>query len=326
MASRADPQQPLLNSEPATASRCGRPKLLLAALGSLSVCLVLVATSLPQPGQELSVVMVPRAGSAGNAGADEASAKPVGLWGQHFHSLDKKCWSFTGGTCNVYGCNAERNATCVRPGLVFAYCDCPDGCAGPDGACHNEDNKLVTGEFTLTNVKWSDQHLYVPSFVLYNQLRTSAKGEDTEQYKFQLYRVPGKSPDGLQRYMLASESNPDYVVSMQDNWNAFVPSIPGQSVYKTNVIKGAGRGSDGMPHVILPQAVMWVVCRPKRGTGLQIGVALPTYGSDVQVYVWMYMHTGSWMTFGWVQTWWGEPDARARWTAEPPIDVVDECP
>merc|ERR1712232_1256237 len=100
-----------------------------------------------------------------------------------------KCFGYTGGTCVSEGCSPERKAECVS-----GKCICP-GCAGADGACHAETNKLLASGFYLKNAKYPNYKMYFQRFSAFGQMKTTKMWSslNSEQDKFDLYEVPGLS-------------------------------------------------------------------------------------------------------------------------------------
>jgi len=308
--------QPLLENEERTYSSRIRKKHFLIAFGVVST-LMLLGCLLKQSEPERAFGLVPRHRRAGSAqlmsgsdlrGAALGSTNATDLLGER----NSQCWNFPGGTCNVHDCLPFRRATCTSHALVFHICSCPTGCAGADFACHDTDYTKVADKFQLTNSHWPDQHLYVPTFFAYNQLRVSTTSTDT----FSLHEVPGKnSKDGLKRYMFASTSSPDYVVALRANKADDITGLPSTNEFEVDVIHEL---SD-------PTWVFWIVCKPKSGAkGLQFGVL-----SSDGYYVWAYVHTGSWLVYGWFHSVWGAPDDRAQWIPDSTSleeSITDECP
>jgi len=309
-------EQPLLANEERTSSSRFRKKHLLISFGVVAT-LALLGCLLKPSEPEYAFGMVPRARRAGSVqlntnsdlrGAALGPTNATNILGE----LNSQCWNFPGGTCNVEECLPFRKATCTSNGLVWRICTCPTGCAGADFACHDTEYTKVADDFQLTNSHWPGQNLYISTFFTFSQLRVSTSSTDT----FSLHELPGKnSKDGLKRYMLASTSSPDYVVALMGNKAANVVPYPGMSLFEV----------DAVNQLMDPTLVFWIVCKPKSGAkGLQFGVL-----SQDGYYIWAYVHTGSWLVYGWFHSLWGAPDDRAQWTPDKSLledYITDECP
>eukprot|EP00927_Polykrikos_kofoidii_P035229 TRINITY_DN2980_c0_g1_i1.p1 TRINITY_DN2980_c0_g1~~TRINITY_DN2980_c0_g1_i1.p1 ORF type:complete len:340 (-),score=37.37 TRINITY_DN2980_c0_g1_i1:140-1084(-) len=213
------------------------------------------------------------------------------------------CWKDTGGTCNIQQCLGWRRATCDRSGLIH-HCNCPDGCVGADFSCHDGRNEMISSGFQLTNGRWPTSYLYEPVSSFFNQLRVGGPGLGDNH--FALHEVPGMH-NGRKKYMMSSVKFPDHLLAMKPTGKLIGSAWKGVDVKSAN-----------------PIFLLWTVCRPRNydGPNLQFGI-----GNDEYKYAWIYVHSFSYLVYGWVESLWGSPDDRAQWTPSVHLDATfDECP
>merc|ERR1712107_924118 len=100
-----------------------------------------------------------------------------------------ECWGFTGGTCAVFGCHAERRAVCKS-----WFCVCDSGCAGLDGKCHQKQSKLIASGIKFESRAWPSHYLhgFPPYFSFFGRRFNFYKlGYATEEgSKFRLHALP----------------------------------------------------------------------------------------------------------------------------------------
>lgn len=205
--------------------------------------------------------------------------------------LSVDCYTFTGGTCLVKECDADRHAEC-QSGL----CVCKGACSGADGKCYSAHNVPVEAGFTLTNKKFNWQKLYMPSLALLGQMKTSALasaflfGKD----KFILHRLPGKV-NGKTDYFLTTVAYPDYVAAIRATaGTAF-------SLF--------GAYDMGLSKDFAIDRLAVQVC--SKGDG---DIMIGSVGSVETE--WFYIHHGSWNVYGTADS---DPGDGAIWVTDPPI-------
>lgn len=178
--------------------------MLLGAVGFVAVVLLAPGPSAQQWAVVGHRAIYEAADVDGRLGMSNISATAVPLNLDLPTGWNTECFTWTGGTCFMFGCDAERGDT----ECSSSRCMCTRGCAGSDGKCYNGlKNQIVASSFTLQNVKWPDQSMYIPSgvaAVVEDQLRTST----SDGSKFSLYMLPDGS------YLMASAEWPDYVVDI----------------------------------------------------------------------------------------------------------------
>eukprot|EP00415_Alexandrium_ostenfeldii_P001897 UN1897 len=72
-----------------------------------------------------------------------------------------------------------------------------------------------------------------------------------------------------------------------------------------------------MQDIYKPDYLFWAVCKTNNHVRLGLGGRL-----------WMYVHWGSWLVYGWDSQGWfsGAPDVRAEWIAHPSLMAsLDPC-
>jgi len=251
------------------------------------------------------------------------SPKPPGTlavtgWG------DPSCYTVTGGTCMVYGCNADRGAVCG----YGHNCVCKEGCTGADGLCyHNVSSyKLVGKNVRFKNVKYSDQSLYAARTWFMEQLRTtSSEGKYADLWN--VYKMPGYDWLHQQEMFLFSPVEfPEYAAGVASTkMAAYIPT--------------GGKGKDNSGGVVVPVGSMFIVslfhltsrhllanrypfnigyvmntmCKPRsHPNAVEINGALGQAS--------WYEHHASWEVFGWV---WSDPREGGYWVADPPLDIPE---
>jgi len=253
------------------------------------------------------------------AGARSPKAYPtaaltslVSGWG------DAACYTVTGGTCMIYGCNADRGAVCG----VGHNCVCESGCTGADGICRpTAGYQVIARNVRLRNAKFSGQYLYAPRSWFMEQLRvTDQKGKYADLWN--IYKLPGK--DYLWRqdmYFLSPAEFPEYAAGVANTkMEAYVPGkgggdnsgfvVPVGSLFVVDLFHLTSRHGllDRDPFNI--GQVMNTLCRPREHPE-----AIQISGSLGQA-TW-YVHHASWEVFGWV---WSQPGEGGHWVPEPPLN------
>mmetsp|Transcript_48683 Transcript_48683/g.106037 ORF Transcript_48683/g.106037 Transcript_48683/m.106037 type:complete len:343 (+) Transcript_48683:120-1148(+) len=150
-----------------------------------------------------------RTGTGGMGGGVNEPGKPraVNASTEEYPQADENslmCLTNTGGTCFMQDCHPWRGATCI-----WNVCRCTIGtCAGADGKCYAQQNKVDQDPVRFRNVAWPDRQLAMDRWSVrtvsdpgFGQAPTVAP--ETE---FILVRLPDGSP------MLASRVHPGYVL------------------------------------------------------------------------------------------------------------------
>lgn len=215
--------------------------------------------------------------------------------------LNADCYTYTGGTCGVDPCYAWRSASCEQ-----GKCLCLAGCTGADGKCYPGTYKEVAAGFTLTNVKFHSQKLYMPAVDLLDQLKTTAVpsflngGKD----KFVLHALPG-SLAGHKDYFLTTMSYPGYVAAIRATAGTAVSLF---GAYEVSLDKEFS-----------PDRLAVRVCN--KGGG-QVMIGSPGSVNTE----WFFVHHGSWDVYGWGLT--NDPGQGGYWQPDPPIPVeeLEACP
>lgn len=224
-------------------------------------------------------------------------------------TYDVKCFAYTGGTCVTEACNAERKAECVS-----GKCVC-SGCAGADGTCHDDTNKLVASGFYLKNAKYDQYKMYFQRVSTFGQLSTTKMWSSLnfDQDKFSIYELPGKGEDGKPEYFLGSYKWSDYVVGFKaTTGTAFSPF----AAYAVDLNK---KGK--LLSIWGPSNIMLNVCRVNKASyqgGLQIGAKISATGGNI----WAYVHGGSWFVYGSLSS----PGEGGIWYPDPPLPATAQIP
>mmetsp|Transcript_48682 Transcript_48682/g.106033 ORF Transcript_48682/g.106033 Transcript_48682/m.106033 type:complete len:356 (+) Transcript_48682:120-1187(+) len=150
-----------------------------------------------------------RTGTGGMGGGVNEPGKPraVNASTEEYPQADENslmCLTNTGGTCWMQDCHPWRGATCI-----WNVCRCTIGtCAGADGKCYAQQNKVDQDPVRFRNVAWPDRQLAMDRWSVrtvsdpgFGQAPTVAP--ETE---FILVRLPDGEP------MLASKASPGYVL------------------------------------------------------------------------------------------------------------------
>lgn len=190
-------------------------------------------------------------------------------------------------TASCFGnAGAELCATANAP-QSQGRCACPDGCLGADGNCYQQENKVIAKDFTIKNMKWPDNKMYVQRLSVFNQMKTTGFSStyNLGQDLFTLYELPG-TLEGYKEYFLASSKWPDYVVAI-DTTGGTAVSLWG--AYAVSLTK------NHQPWNL--RNVMMRVCSVRNKgypNAVMIGSSLKQAGSAV----WAYIHSGSYFVYG----------------------------
>lgn len=275
-----------------------------AFTATLIVAVSLSAYAKPNRHQ-YQIGMTPKRGF--NLGFQEQSALPTQLTAGY----DDTCWTYTGGTCNVNACDAYRNATCTRVGVVH-YCLCPTGCVDSAFSCTSERNERVASgiEFWQAGYK-----LYAPKS--FQQLKV---GRDytmqmawraVPNFNFDVYQVPGDRV----RYMINPTNYLDYTLSLTTT-SQVAGSLWGVFDTKPDSIF-SGASAD-------PLFMFWIICRAQNGN---VRLGIDTTPGAQGAYIWAYVHSASYFVYGWVEAIWGAPDGRGEWSTDATFaSKLDPCP
>jgi len=216
---------------------------------------------------------------------------PTALYAQNI----LQCYPFTGGTCNVNSCYSWRDSQCHN-----GYCICEGTtCSGVDGKCYEGPNKPVAAGFTLTNVKWPTQKMYMPATAPMNSMKTTSFPSNMNQGKdkFTLYRLHG-NVSGLEHkgYFLSTQAYPEYVVAVRATTGTAASPFGAYEV--------------GLTLAFTPQRLALRVCSKGHGKVMLGGQTL------VGNMEWLYIHHFSWIVYGYS---FGDPGDGGVWTVDPPI-------
>lgn len=135
------------------------------------------------------------------------------LWGEDLRYNDPRCMMFTGGTCRIFGCNADRGPTSCTWWHWGHKCMCQEGyCATELGKCRrmNTSTQIVDHTFILKNVQWPDYHLNVPN--AWSGQVTVSNDEINKWSKFRLFQVPVARDVRPTQFMLGSAEYPDHLI------------------------------------------------------------------------------------------------------------------
>lgn len=216
------------------------------------------------------------------------------------------CYSFTGGTCNLWGCDSFRKASCKL--YVSGYvCMCAPGqCTSVSGQCTPGKYRKLAGGVKVKNVKWPNERLYFPQTMVLSQLAVTAEVESAGyDDEFDMYLLPG-TLQGQYTVLMSSTKQPDYVVHV-------AKGLPANLKVQTLKIDRFFRDI---------QQIATVLCKP-HGTKeniFQLGTTfkqLPpmTMATTAWWYVWQ-LGMGN-RVWGWP---YGDPKSGGYWTFDPPID------
>jgi len=255
-----------------TSSKLLRPLVLTVALVSLAVVAILGAT-----------------------GPLHAALRDDQELGSNF-VRSQTCYGFTGGTCALSDCNADRGAKCSG-----GECICETGCAGADSKCHNGvSNDLVASGFILVNAKWTKYAMYFQGLSAFGQLKTTKAmtwmnlGKD----RFSLYRLPGNlsSP----KFLVGSVAYPEQV--------AYIGSTTGTAV------SGHGLYAADLDdrHPVGPDRLACSVCYEASKKAIMIG--------DRDGKYWAYVHHLTWLVYGSSSSR-NEVGDGGLWVPDPPLEA-----
>lgn len=237
----------------------------------------------------------------GRARAIDLSARNVTQAGAatnlDYH-LNLGCYAYTGGHCRLGPCDTGRGANCED-----GVCVCPShSCTGVDGICHKgAKNRLIATGFTLTNVKYGDQMMYMPATDPFKHIKTTASpsffnfGTD----KWTLYEMPAKTlVGGKKGYLLSSERFPGYVAAAEPTLGEAISPYAAYEV--------------GLYREKAPTDIALRMCSREDGS-----IMMGSQGwSSSNLTQWFYIHHGSWEVFTWGV---GDPGPGGYWGAEPPL-------
>jgi len=207
--------------------------------------------------------------------------------------LDSDCYTYTGGTCGVNPCYSWRDAECQD-----GYCLCTGTCSGADGKCYHGLYKQVAAGFTLTNVKYNRQKMYMPATAPLDTIKTTQfpsslnGGKD----KFVLHRLPG-SLAGHAAYFLSTERFPDFVAAIRATAGTALSPFGAYEI--------------GLAQQFGPERLAVRICS-KGGGKVMIGGFSPLGNTE-----WFYVHHFSWIVYGW--GFFYKPGNAGVWQADPAI-------
>jgi len=216
---------------------------------------------------------------------------------EEMFSANAKCFGYTGGSCVTEHCAPYRHAQCH-----VGKCICKSGCAGADGKCYQQHNRLVAKGVLLRNAKYHHYKMYFQRMSTFGQMKTTSASSwmNMDQDKFDIYEVPG-SQFGHKEYFLASSKWSDYVLGMKATTGTAISPF---GTYAVNLNK-----KGGVLDTWGPTNIMLRVCETATGA-LQIGAKM----ADANT-IWAYVHHGSWYVYGSVST----PGWGGEWKVEPAV-------
>jgi len=197
------------------------------------------------------------------------------------------CYGYTGGSCSVKSCSAERKSTCSG-----GYCTCAGGCSGPNGTCYMSQNTKVAESFELANVKYSKYYMYMQSMSTFGQMKVSNSYFGVGGAKFSLYKLPGTS-DGQPKFFLGSSK-----------WTSSVAAFSGTTngLYSTSLEKKYG----------VDDLAVTVCAR----TDNTIMIGANEKSSVTGKAIWAYVSKVSKDVKGYNM---GDPGKSGYWTSKPPL-------
>lgn len=126
------------------------------------------------------------------------------------------CMRNTGGTCNVFGCLADRGPTVCEhvPWILGKSCLCQEGlCASLDGRCRASPTALPVGNatrYTLRNVQWPDHFV---RFSRWGNALTVTQDSNTSAGHIRLFSMPTAQGQKPSQFLMRSSEFPDYVAT-----------------------------------------------------------------------------------------------------------------
>jgi len=214
------------------------------------------------------------------------------------------CYPYTGGTCGADPCNSERNAQCRN-----GYCVCDTSCTGVDGNCYQKVYEPVgSAGFTLTNVKFPRQKMYMPATAPMDSIKTTMfpSSMNGGKDRFNLYQLPGNM-SGHKGYFLNTIRFSDYVVAIR--------ATAGTAVHPF------GAYEVGFEKAFSPQRLALRVCS-KGGSKVMLGGN--TLVGNME---WLYVPHFTWIVYGYS---FGDPGDGGVWKVDPPLhplveDSLEKC-
>jgi len=218
---------------------------------------------------------------------------------------EQKCFGFIGKLCGTRPCPEDSNSVCQR-----GKCMCRAGCAGTDGKCYAEENKLIATRFDLRNARWPEHHLYVKDMSLYQQMGlTDHPGAEA---KFSLYSMPSK--EGGNGYILASDKLANNeTVAMVTATHGLILRLEPQALFAESLheadLKGLG-----------PKDISLTVCSLRSET--RPGTVMIGGGNPM---AWVLGKKTSWEVFAHENA--HDLDDSSHWLTDPPIpeSALEAC-
>jgi hypothetical protein len=211
-----------------------------------------------------------------------------------------ECYSYTGDSCYSAACGPNKG-TCNAPNGLWHHCDCvsPAGCVSVDGVCGSKPYEKVAEGFHLQNMKWTWQHMYMPTFHLMDTIATSGAWLSTmpRASSWTLYKLP-RNWGGHTGYFLTTEAYPGYTASIR--WTTGT-ALSLRGAYEVALTKQ-----------LEPWRLAVRVCSRPDGT-IMIG------NMDG---VWFYLHHFSYNVYGWQ---FGDPGDGGYWKADKAINGLESC-
>jgi len=183
------------------------------------------------------------------------------------------CYTNTGGSCYMGGCNASRAAKCVS-----STCVCEGACAGANGQCYKgATNKQIAKGFKLKNYYWPKYSMYFQGESIFGQIKTTNAYSALNLHKdmFNLYKLPGASTKNAS-FFLSSYKYTDLVARI---------GLTTGTALKTHGFYATALKDGKSPDVLAVH-----VCYDAKHKAIMIGNVAQTW--------WAYVHRGSWLVYG----------------------------
>lgn len=218
---------------------------------------------------------------------------------QSLYEAQQSCYAYTGGSCSVSNCAANRRATCQS-----RKCACLAGCSSANGTCMaGATNLPVASSIVLHNKKWPNYYMYVQRSSVTGQIKTTNAYEWTNggSHEFSIFKLPGLM-NGQPKFFLGSVHWPDHVARIGLTAGTAAST---HGFYSTDL--GGGYS---------PTALALTMCRRSDGT---IMIGQPDSSSPR----WAYIHHGSWLVYATS----GNVGEGGYWTPSTPIPagVLPAC-
>lgn len=125
---------------------------------------------------------------------------------------DPACIENTGGTCSIFGCNADRGPTHCAFWHYRHRCLCQPGyCSGIDGKCTQQQNPLMAKDVVFRNAQWPDYHMAVKSW---SRAVWATEDDVDDSGRWTIHALPVYDSEPPNMFIVTNKQYPDYALQL----------------------------------------------------------------------------------------------------------------